>query len=131
MTKNYSDLHVLVVEDNLINQLVIQDNLINLGCQVDTASSGQEALDAFEPGKYQCIFLDIQMPEMDGYEVCKRMREEEGGNSHTTIIALTANAMPEDRQICLDAGMDDYIPKPIHGDTLENMLAKHFGAAKE
>ncbi len=117
---------VLVVEDNLINQIVTKDSLEKLGCFVDTAASGNEALVLAEKQDYDFIIMDIQMPDMDGYETTKHIREKQNPDHPPIIIALTANAMPEDREICLNAGMDDYIAKPIQPDTLRQMLEKHL-----
>lgn len=117
---------ILLVEDNEISRIVTTDNLTSLGCIVDGVSSGQEFLTKTKEKQYDLIFLDVRMPMMDGYEASKRFRQHENGKSHTIVVALTANALPEDRQHCLDAGMDDYIAKPIHSHALEEMLKKHL-----
>jgi CheY-like chemotaxis protein/HPt (histidine-containing phosphotransfer) domain-containing protein len=103
----------LVVEDNLVNQQVLTAMLESMGHVVRMAENGVEAVDAYEPGLFDVIFMDIQMAEMDGYEATLRIRKLEGGRSHVPIIAVTANAMKGDREACREVGMDDYIPKPI------------------
>jgi len=108
-----SSLNILLVEDNEINQKMAKSLLHRRGHKVEIAGNGFEALQIIKARLFDLIFLDIQMPEMDGYEVAQRIREYEGPRSHTPIIAMTAHALPEDRQRCLDAGMDDYVTKPI------------------
>ncbi len=117
---------VLVVEDNMINQIVTKDNLENLGCFVDAAASGKEAIALAAKQDYDFIIMDVQMPDMDGYEATMHIREKQTLGHPPIIIALTANALPEDRDKCLNAGMDDYIAKPIQPDTLRKMLEKHL-----
>lgn len=108
-----SSRNILLVEDNEINQKMAKSLLLRRGHKVEIAGNGFEALQLVKCKQFDLIFLDIQMPEMDGYEVAQRIREYEGPRSHTPIIAMTAHALPEDRQRCLDAGMDDYVTKPI------------------
>jgi two-component system sensor histidine kinase/response regulator len=119
------DAKVLVVEDNLVNQKVTMLMLERRGCRVDVAANGQEAIDASARNAYACIFMDCQMPEMDGFAatVAIRQREAETG-THVPIIAMTANAMQGDRERCLDAGMDDYVSKPVKAEDLAAMLRK-------
>jgi CheY-like chemotaxis protein len=107
---------VLLVEDNEINQLVASRMLAKLGFAAEIASSGVEALDAIAQKKYRLVFMDCQMPIMDGYEATMRLRRREresGGGDHLVVIAMTAAAMEGDRERCLRAGMDDYISKPL------------------
>jgi PAS domain S-box-containing protein len=110
---NGSGVRILVVEDNLVNQKVAFHVLRRLGHEVDVASTGREAIEAYRRHRYPVILMDAHMPDLDGYETTRLIREIEGSSRQTAIIALTANVMPGDRQRCLDAGMDDYIPKPI------------------
>jgi len=124
--KDFNGVKLLIVEDNPINQIVTKESMERLGCVVEVAGSGQEALDKFSPGAFDCILMDIQMPEMDGYETTRKIREAEGDNAKTVIIALTANAMPQDREKCIESGMNDYIAKPIETNTIPDCLKKHL-----
>jgi CheY-like chemotaxis protein len=114
---------VLVVEDNVINQRVAMRMLEKLGCRVDVVANGLEAIHASATIGYDCIFMDCQMPEMDGFAATNaiRQREQREGN-RIPIIAMTANAMQGDRERCLTAGMDDYIAKPVKSADLLTML---------
>lgn len=113
---------VLVVEDYLVNQELTRELLEIMGCVVDVADGGQEALDLIAKTHYDLIFMDIQMPKMDGYETTRAIRRLEAGKKHTPIVALTANALQGDKEKCLSAGMDDYISKPFRSSDLEAML---------
>ncbi len=110
---------VLVAEDNLINQKVVCYMLEKNGHQVTSAHNGQEALEALEKSLFDVILMDVQMPKMDGFEATAaiRKREAESG-SYIPIVALTAHAMKGDRERCLEAGMDDYVSKPIKPEEL-------------
>jgi two-component system, sensor histidine kinase and response regulator len=114
---------ILVAEDNPVNQRVASHMLKKLGYRCDIASNGKEAVEMFEQLPYDLVLMDCQMPEMDGYTAaqCIRQREETRGG-HTPVIAMTANAMREDRARCLDAGMDGFIPKPIALEELETAM---------
>jgi two-component system, sensor histidine kinase and response regulator len=112
-TEDPQALNILLVEDNEINQKMTRALLVRQGHNVDVTGTGPEALQAMENKPYNIVLLDVQMPDMDGFEVTRRLRMREGSTQHTPIIALTAHAMPEDRQRCLSAGMDDYVAKPI------------------
>jgi signal transduction histidine kinase/CheY-like chemotaxis protein len=114
--------HVLVVEDNEINQKVAVRMLEKLGCSVDVATNGQEAVERIEQRTYDFVLMDCQMPDMDGYEAAAEIRRREAGSRHTTIIATTAYAMEGDREKCLRAGMDDYIAKPIKKEVVFKMI---------
>lgn len=117
---------VLLVEDNPINRMVALNLLGKLGLSIDCAEDGTTALEMLEKRDYQLLFMDIQMPGMDGFETTARIREAEnaGGGERRTIIAMTAHAMQGDREQCLEAGMDDYIAKPITRQALEEVLAR-------
>ncbi len=115
---------ILLVEDNPINQEVGLGMLKTLGYQVDVAEDGHQALEAFWQTRYDLVLMDCQMPGMDGFEATAAMRAQEDADSHTLIIAMTANAMEGDRQQCLAAGMDDYLSKPFSLDRLQDMLSK-------
>ncbi|WP_243733150.1 hybrid sensor histidine kinase/response regulator [Luteimonas yindakuii] len=116
---------VLLVEDNPVNLMVGQRLLAMLGITCDTAGNGEAALMRMGTSRYDVVLMDCQMPVMDGYEATRRWREvetAEGDGRHLPIIAMTANAMAGDRQRCLDAGMDDYLPKPVTRSELERCL---------
>jgi len=113
------DANVLLVEDNLINQKIVVLSLKHLVSNIDIANNGKEAMDKFGSIKYDVILMDIQMPIMDGITATKKIREIEANtNSHVPIIAITANALSGDKEICLAAGMNDYISKPFQIDLL-------------
>jgi PAS domain S-box-containing protein len=118
-----SQLRVLVAEDNSVNQKVIQRMLNRIGIEPEIVSNGQEALISARRSSYDLILMDCQMPEMDGFEAAAEIRREERENgSHKTIVAMTANAMPGDRERCLEAGMDDYLVKPVNLENLTRLL---------
>ncbi len=123
------DSNVLFAEDNLINQKLIMLSLLKFVKNIDVAKNGKEALEKFGTSKYDIILLDIQMPVMDGFVLTKKIREVEySTGTHTPIIAITANALQGDRDVCLASGMDDYISKPFQMELLiekmEALLAK-------
>jgi signal transduction histidine kinase/DNA-binding response OmpR family regulator/HPt (histidine-containing phosphotransfer) domain-containing protein len=116
---------VLLVEDNPVNLLVAQRLLSVLGLECDTATNGEAALLRMRDGNYDLVLMDCQMPVLDGYSATRRWREIEAADSsgpHLPIVAMTANAMAGDRQRCLDAGMDDYLAKPVTRGQLEHCL---------
>jgi len=112
----------LLVEDNLVNQEVERSLLQKLGCDVTLAEDGLEALAALQRQEYDIIFMDCYMPQMDGFEATRRIRSQELASKRLPIIALTANAMQGDRERCLNAGMDDYISKPVKSDSFQRVL---------
>ncbi len=119
-------LRILVVEDNLVNQRLLLALLerYSHGKRVEVAHHGGEALEHLRRDAFDLIFMDVQMPVMDGFECTRRIRQGEGGPGHRAIpiIAVTAGAMRGDREKCLEAGMDDYISKPISSPTLKGIL---------
>jgi len=123
---------VLVVEDNLVNQKVALKFLQNLGYAADLANNGQEAIAALRRHPYRLVLMDVQMPVMDGLEATRIIRKaqlarEEGFAHDIPIVAMTANAMTGDRELCISAGMDEYISKPLRTDQLKEILTKYLG----
>jgi len=120
-----AQLHILVAEDNPVNQRVAQLLLKKLGHSVVLTANGAEALDAVARESFDLIFMDVQMPVLNGYEATREIRKRERVNGlHTPIIALTAHAVKGDREICLDAGMDDYLSKPIQARDLHEVVTR-------
>ena len=117
---NYADkgLKILLVEDHVINQKVILGILKSLGLNADLAQNGQEAIAAIKNITYDMVFMDVQMPVLDGISATRQIRGFEEDKKHTLIIAMTANAMSGDKDKCLAAGMDDYLSKPINPNEL-------------
>jgi CheY-like chemotaxis protein len=104
---------VLLAEDNAFNRALIEHVLEPMGCQVDKARSGTEAVKAFEPGRYDLVLMDCQMPEMDGLTATRQIRRIEDGKSRVPVVAVTASTVSGARRACLDAGMDDFLAKPF------------------
>ena len=123
---------VLLVEDNPVNQKVAIRMLQKLGCVVELAENGQQALEKLERASYDIVLMDMQMPVMDGLTATRllRQREQQTGH-HQVVIALTANAMQTDRELCLEAGMDDYLSKPLTLDALQVMLLRWVAQHKQ
>jgi PAS domain S-box-containing protein len=115
---------VLVVEDSPVNQIVVVRTLERCGCRTEVANNGREALELLSRQRYDVVLMDCQMPEMDGYEATAALRARENGGPRTTVVAMTAHAMRGDRERCLDAGMDDYLSKPIRRDWLIDTLRR-------
>ena len=121
---NDSRLRVLLAEDNVVNQKVAAGMLQRLGFGADVAANGKEAVNRCAERQYDVVFMDCHMPEMDGYDASAELRRREGGRRRTTIIALTADAREGTRERCLQAGMDDYIVKPVKMEDLRQALQK-------
>jgi signal transduction histidine kinase/CheY-like chemotaxis protein/HPt (histidine-containing phosphotransfer) domain-containing protein len=117
-------LRILLAEDNAVNQKVALLMLERLGYRADVAGNGKEVLQALQRQTYDVILMDVQMPELDGLEATRRIRDETPREAQPCIIAMTANAMPGDRERCLEAGMDDYVSKPVQVEQLIAALRK-------
>ncbi len=120
---------VLLVEDNVVNQEVGRAMLQHLGCAVDITTDGAEAVEAVSQRSYDIVFMDCQMPRMDGYEATRLIRESEkkagnGAVRRLPIVALTAHAMEGDRDPCIEAGMNDYVSKPFNEAHIRDVLAR-------
>ncbi|HTL47095.1 MAG TPA: PAS domain S-box protein [Verrucomicrobiae bacterium] len=123
--KKSGSLHILIAEDNKVNQLVAQRLLERRGHRPKIAEDGRKALEMINQERFDLVLMDIQLPEMDGYEVTKAVRKQElSTGRHLPIIAMTANAMKGDREKCLAAGMDDYVSKPVRPDKLFEAIEK-------
>jgi len=119
---------VLVAEDNPVNQLVVSRALERAGCQPDIVGDGEQALQALAERHYDAVLMDCQMPVLDGYEATRELRRRENGSEHTPVIAMTAHAMKGAVDECLDAGMDDYLSKPLRRAQLNEALARWIPA---
>lgn len=117
---------ILLVDDNPINQLVAREMLLSLGVIVDTADHGAEALEKIAQTRYGLVFMDVMMPVLDGITATQQLRatERAHGGARLPVVALTANAMADDRARCLAAGMDDYLDKPVRRELLALMLKR-------
>jgi CheY-like chemotaxis protein len=117
-------LKILVAEDNPVNQKVVMRTLGRMGYSPSAASNGRQVIDALEREAFDLILMDVQMPEMDGLEATRLIKRDRPGGQSPRIIAMTAYAMEDDREICLSAGMDDYISKPVRISELQSALER-------
>ncbi|MEQ8168512.1 MAG: response regulator, partial [Candidatus Eremiobacterota bacterium] len=118
-----SSLTIIVAEDNLTNQEVAKNIFQKLGCTIDIVNNGKELIEALEKKKYDIVFTDIQMPEMDGFEAASLIRKMD---IHIPVVAMTAHALQEDRMKCIDGGMDDYVAKPFDSKDIEAVIERVF-----
>jgi CheY-like chemotaxis protein len=117
-------LKILIAEDNEINQIVLKKMLAKLGYSATVAQNGKEAVEAMERFSYDLIFMDVQMPLMNGIEATKMIRETAPSKKRPFIVAVTAHALKGDRQKFIEMGMDDYVSKPIHTDAVSELIKK-------
>ena len=117
---------ILVVDDDRINRTLLTTMLKNEGYDVDSAENGLQCLDKLHAGSYDILLLDLHMPGLDGYEATRAIRKDPRF-AKLPIIAMTANAMKGDRELCLEAGMNDYVSKPINRDELFSTIEKWSG----
>ena len=122
LQKMHLGLRVLVAEDNFVNQQVAYEILKDLGCSITIVDNGEDAVENVKVGVFDVILMDCQMPIMDGYTATEEIRKFQGDKIHTSIIAMTARAMKGDREKCIDAGMDDYISKPIDPESVYRVI---------
>jgi CheY-like chemotaxis protein len=111
----------------VVNEKVARHSLQKLGFHVDAVKNGREAVAAWRTGQYDLILMDCQMPELDGYEATREIRNHERGGQHIPIVALTAHAMKDDDLKCKAAGMDDHLTKPLDRESLRLCLDRHLG----
>lgn len=122
---------VLVVEDNEVNQLVLCELLQKFSIQADVANDGRQGVDMWASGRYDAILMDCHMPRLDGFAATRQIRDRERDGERVPIVALTANALRGDRERCLEAGMDDYLAKPVRPAVLVAVLRRYFGTTPE
>jgi two-component system, sensor histidine kinase len=123
-----TSIRILVVDDDPVNRMVIAKLAEALSHQVDIANDGETALQQLEDEEYDLVFMDVKMPGIDGLEATRRMRahESEADRKRAVVIAVTAHALEGDRERCLEAGMDDYVAKPVSFEKLSDVVAKHL-----
>lgn len=121
-------MEILLVEDNLLNQKVVMFNLRKQNYTVTAVTNGRDAITKFKENKFDLILMDIMLPEMDGYEITifiRNLEKESGATKPIPIIALTANALDNDKEKCLQAGMTDYLSKPFTSIELSDIIKKY------
>ncbi len=127
LTQKRKDLSILFAEDDAINQLYLAAFLRSHGWRVDAVYNGRAALKKFESGKYDLVILDGQMPEMDGFETARKIRETETADTRTPILAISGYAIPGDKEKFISSGMDEYLPKPVSETMLLKMIFQLTG----
>ena len=123
--EDFTGLSVLVVEDNNVNQKLMEALLSNINVKFDIADNGVKALEALEKTRYDIVFMDCHMPELDGYETTKHILKNYQDGDRPKIIALTADSLQENVDKCFNIGMDDFLAKPVKANDIREMLVKH------
>lgn len=130
-SKNGFNMKILVAEDDLVNRKVAEKVLQRAGIDFDIVEDGEEAVRAYLNNRYDMILMDVHMPRKDGYEATQEIREhQKSGSREVKIVAMTASVMEEDMQSCLDAGMDDFLSKPINIEALKAKIAEYSGVSR-
>ena len=120
--KKALSLHILVTDDDELSRRLMRVILTHEGHRVEVAANGREALEAVKNSKFDIVFMDLSMPEMDGMEASRQIRAWEDGDSHTFIVALTASYLPEIGQALFDSGIDNYVSKPFEVGQIQRLL---------
>jgi CheY-like chemotaxis protein/nitrogen-specific signal transduction histidine kinase/HPt (histidine-containing phosphotransfer) domain-containing protein len=128
--RSHARARILLAEDNEVNQRIAVKILERMGCRVDVAANGLKALEALAASHYDLVLMDCQMPQLDGYEATRQLREREGAGRRTPVLAMTANALAGDRERCIEAGMDGYLTKPIRPDELAAAVSEWLPRAE-
>lgn len=130
-SKNGFNMKILVAEDDLVNRKVAEKVLQRAGIDFDIVEDGEEAVRAYLNNRYDMILMDVHMPRKDGYEATQEIREhQKSGSREVKIVAMTASVMEEDMQSCLDAGMDDFLSKPINIEALKAKIVEYSGVSR-
>jgi CheY-like chemotaxis protein len=128
--QRFAGVRVLVAEDNAVNRQVAEGMLKRFGCHCRCVADGRQALQALARERFDMVLMDCQMPVLDGLAATRLLRSEAGGGHRLPVVAMTAHVLPEDRERCRLAGMDDYLPKPVTFDALHTLLQRWFGAGE-
>ncbi len=120
----FKDKRILIAEDDQVSRDLMHDIFDLMGCRAEFAVDGNDVVEKFKKGEFDLVFMDVRMPNKDGVAATKEIRALEKGGKRTPIVALTASILAEDRRVCVEAGVDEFVAKPIHLDDLRNKMAK-------